>query len=294
MKSINFLKKKGIDVDKSLEIFGDIETYNNTIGEFLGGIEDKLVKLAAYKESGDMNNYAVLVHSLKSDAKYFGFTNLADAAYDHEMKSKANEYYYIKENFPKLESVAKETESIIREYMNDAPSSDEGEPNEAPAAAPAAPAAPAEPAKPAIPPYTKETILVADDSNIVRNFVKRIFSDKYSVELANDGEETIQILEANKSSHMIVTLLLDLNMPKANGFKVLDFMKENNLLTEIPVSIITGDTSKDTIDQAFSYGIVDMLNKPFSGPDVKKVVEKSIYYHQMNNGDSFLENSGAE
>ena len=286
MKSINFLKQKGIDVDKSLEIFGDIETYNNTIGEFLGGIADKLNKLAAYKESGDMNNYAVLVHSLKSDAKYFGFTQLADAAYDHEMKSKANEYYYIKENFPKLESVARETESIIREYMNDAPSSDEGEPTEvAPAPAPEAP-------KPTIPPYTKETILVADDSNIVRNFVKRIFSDKYAVELANDGEETINILEANKTSHMIVTLLLDLNMPKANGFKVLDFMKENNLLTEIPVSIITGDTSKDTIDQAFSYGIVDMLNKPFSGPDVKKVVEKSIYYHQMNSEQPQEETSG--
>ena len=284
MKSINFLKEKGIDVDKSLEIFGDIETYNNTIGEFLGGIADKLNKLAAYKESGDMNNYAVLVHSLKSDAKYFGFTKLADAAYDHEMKSKANEYYYIKENFPKLETVAKETESIIRDYMSDGPEApSEGETVTAPQ-----PAAPA----PTLPAYTKETILVADDSNIVRNFVKRIFSDKYAVELANDGEETINILEANKNSHMIVTLLLDLNMPKANGFKVLDYMKDNNLLTEIPVSIITGDTSKETIDQAFSYGIVDMLNKPFSGPDVKKVVEKSIYYHQMNSEQPQEETSG--
>ena len=277
MKSINFLKEKGIDVDKSLEIFGDIETYNNTIGEFLGGIADKLNKLAAYKESGDMNNYAVLVHSLKSDAKYFGFTKLADAAYDHEMKSKANEYYYIKENFPKLETVAKETESIIRDYMSDGPEApSEGETTAAPAQAAPAPTLPA---------YTKETILVADDSNIVRNFVKRIFSDKYAVELANDGEETINILEANKNSHMIVTLLLDLNMPKANGFKVLDYMKDNNLLTEIPVSIITGDTSKETIDQAFSYGIVDMLEKPFTQDDIKRVVEKNIYYRNINNNE---------
>ena len=48
MKSINFLKQKGIDVDKSLEIFGDIETYNNTIGEFLGGIADKLNNALAF------------------------------------------------------------------------------------------------------------------------------------------------------------------------------------------------------------------------------------------------------
>ena len=99
MRDIEFLKINGVDVDKSLELFGDIETYNDTIGEFLVGANEKLPKIKYYKDMKDMANYAILVHSLKSDAKYFGFTKLADLAYQHELKSKENDYYFVYENF---------------------------------------------------------------------------------------------------------------------------------------------------------------------------------------------------
>ena len=71
-------------------------------------------------------------------------------------------------------------------------------------------------------------------------------------------------------------------MPNVDGFAVLEYMKENNLFTKIPVSIISGDSSKETIDRAFTYQIVDMLGKPFNESDVKRVVEKTILYKQMN------------
>ena len=133
--------------------------------------------------------------------------------------------------------------------------------------------------------FDKETILVVDDSNIVRNFVKRIFSDKYEVATANDGDEALNIIKANEDNNNIISILLDLNMPKANGFKVLDYMKEHNLLEKEPVSIISGDSSKETIDRAFTYGIVDMLEKPFTQEDIKRVVEKNIYYRNINNNE---------
>ena len=72
-------------------------------------------------------------------------------------------------------------------------------------------------------------------------------------------------------------------MPKKNGFAVLDYMKENSLLSKMPVSIISGDSSKDTIDRAFSYQIVDMLEKPFNEQSIKMVIEKTIFYKEMNN-----------
>ena len=43
--NVDFLKENGIDVEKSLELFGDIETYNDTIGEFILGASSKLPKL---------------------------------------------------------------------------------------------------------------------------------------------------------------------------------------------------------------------------------------------------------
>ena len=46
-----------------------------------------------------MTNYAIEVHSLKSDSKYFGFTKLAELSYNHELKSKDNDIEYATDNF---------------------------------------------------------------------------------------------------------------------------------------------------------------------------------------------------
>ena len=268
MQDINYLKANGVDIDQSLEIFGNIETYNETIGEFLHGMDDKINKLNNYKNAGDMNQYAIYAHSLKSDAKYFGFTALADIAYEHEMKSKSNDYYFVSNNFEKLKEEVEKNKLIVEQYMSDEPVQV--------IATDVQPVTTGEV-------YDRQTILVVDDSNIVRNFVTRIFSDKYGVGTAEDGEEAINVLEANKDNDNIICILLDLNMPKANGFRVLDYMKENNLFTKCPTSIISGDSTKDTIDRAFTYGIVDMLGKPFNADDIKRVVEKNISYKEMNN-----------
>ncbi|MEG1310115.1 MAG: response regulator, partial [Bacilli bacterium] len=67
-------------------------------------------------------------------------------------------------------------------------------------------------------------------------------------------------------------------MPNVDGFQVLEYFKNNNLFKKIPVSIITGDDSKEAIEKAFTYPIVDMLNKPFNEHDVKVIVEKTINY----------------
>ena len=48
--------------------------------------------------------------------------------------------------------------------------------------------------------YDRKTILVADDSNIIRNFVKRVFESEYNVGVAQDVEEAIRVIEANKDN----------------------------------------------------------------------------------------------
>lgn len=265
MSDIDFLISNGVDINKSLELFGDIETYNATIGDFLISYKNKIDKLTMYKNNSDMANYAIYVHSLKSDARYFGFTQLAEIAYEHEMKSKAGDAFYIREHFNELLEEGNKAIAIIKAYLeknsetttNNITTSSEGKV------------------------YSKKTILVVDDSNIIRNFVKRIFNDKYVVETAKDGQETIDIIEANKENDNIAAILLDLNMPRVDGFAVLDYMKEKDLFNKIPVSIISGDSSKDTIDRAFTYQIVDMLGKPFNENDIKNVVEKTLYYKEL-------------
>lgn len=272
MYDVNFLIQNGVDINKSLELFGDMETYNENIGEFLVSAKEKLAKLEEYKNEKDMPNYAIYVHSLKSDAKYFGFTKLAELAYDQEMKSKAGDILYIHEHYQELINEVTLAINIVKQYMDPtyAPPVAPPETKETPTSVQTGEV------------YDKKTILVVDDSNIVRNFVKRIFSETYNVGIAQNGEEAIAVINANKDNENIVAILLDLNMPKVDGFAVLDFMTENGLLLKMPVSIISGDSSKETIDRAFTYQIVDMLGKPFNETDVKRVVERTLYFKELN------------
>ena len=266
MKDISFLEKNGVDIKKSLEIFGDAQTYNETIGDFLVGIHSKINELIEMMNNSDMNNYAITVHSLTSDANYFGFTKLAELAAEHEEKSKAGDIYYVNEHINDLINETNKAIVLIQEYMNsDETVQSSNESTETNGEV-----------------YTTKTILVVDDCNIIRNFVKRIFSDEFNVGTAKDGEEAIDIIKANKDNDYINAILLDLNMPKVDGFAVLEFMRQNGLLEKMPVSIISGDSSKETIDRAFTYQIVDMLGKPFNEQNIRMVIEKTMVFRGDN------------
>lgn len=119
-----------------------------------------------------------------------------------------------------------------------------------------------------------KAIIVADDSMIIKNIVEKALQDEYIVLKASNGKEAIDYI--TKKEYDICSLLLDLNMPEYDGFMVLNYFKNNNLFKRIPVSIISGDDTKETIDKAFTYDIVDMLNKPFSSDNIKNIVEKMI------------------
>ena len=270
MLNVEFLKENGVDVEKSLELFGDMQTYNDTIGEFILGASSKLPKLEEYKNEKDMNNYAIYAHSLKSDANYFGFAKLAQLAEQEERRAKAGDVYYIYDTYSELVEEVDRLIHVIKQYLgteevtmvNKTVQKEETPSNQEI--------------------YNEPTILVVDDSNIVRNFVSKIFNNTYRVAIAEDGKEALEIIKANQDGQNIKAILLDLNMPNVDGFEVLDYMKENNLLQKMPVSIISGDDKKETIDRAFTYPIVDMIRKPFNTVDIKQVVEKTIYFGELN------------
>ena len=281
MYDVNFLLANGVDVNKSLELFGDMDTYNQSVGEFIVSAEEKRARLSKAKNDKDMSSYANYTHSLNSDASYFGFTKLAEMAKTQEEKAKSGDVLYIFDHCQELIVEMEKSINIIKQYISGASAETAPAPaTPAPAATPQA--APAQVTYDSADAYLEKTILVVDDSSIVRNFVKRIFSETYNIGAAENGEEAINIIKSNMGNDNIMAILLDLNMPKVSGFAVLDFMKENNLFSKMPVSIISGDSSKDTIDKAFTYPIVDMLGKPFKEGDVKSVIEKTIYLKGTN------------
>ena len=119
----------------------------------------------------------------------------------------------------------------------------------------------------------KSAVVVVDDSELIRNVMTKALEDTYDVITASDGREAIDAL-TQKSN--IVCMLLDLSMPVYDGFMVLDYFKKYGYFSTIPVFIISGDDSKETINKAFTYDIVDMLNKPFSTDNIKEAVKRAI------------------
>ena len=116
-KDIEYLKKNRIDVEKGIELLGDIEMYNETLEEFMNNIEERMRKLEKYKEEEKMEEYAIEVHALKSDSKYLGFKELAEIAYNQEIKSKENDIKYIKEKYSILKEEVDRIIKIIKEYQ---------------------------------------------------------------------------------------------------------------------------------------------------------------------------------
>lgn len=116
-KDINYLKENDIDIDSSIDLLGSIDDYNDTLEEFMANISSRKEKLEQFKNSNDMENYAIEVHALKSDSKYLGFTKLAELALNHEMKSKENNIGYINSNYNGLISELDNILEIIKKYI---------------------------------------------------------------------------------------------------------------------------------------------------------------------------------
>lgn len=257
MKDVTILTSNGVNVEKSLELFGDMEMYDATLNDFLEDVDKKIEALKKYRESGDMPNYAIEVHALKSDARYLGFTVLAELAFNHEMAGKNNDLNYIYNNYDALINETKRIINVVNVYVGN----------------------PTQTVNTETKVVTDKKILVVDDSDIVTGFIKKIFANEYDVLIASDGASAIKYATED-TQNQIIGMFLDLNMPNVDGFQVLQYFSSNNLFDKIPVTIITGVDTKDEITKAYEYPIVDVLSKPFNEKNVKTSIEKMIERRQ--------------
>lgn len=125
----------------------------------------------------------------------------------------------------------------------------------------------------------KKQILIVDDEEINRLILDGMFEDRDTYETieAANGQEAITQIESN---HNIVLILLDILMPVLNGFAVLEYMKEHDLLDAVPVILITSETIGDSEDKAYSYGVADVIHKPFYPHIVRKRSKNIIELYQ--------------
>lgn len=120
----------------------------------------------------------------------------------------------------------------------------------------------------------KYKILIVDDSDYNRFLLSDILGDTYDILEACDGVEAIKVL--SRHNNEIYLVLLDIIMPKMDGFEVMEYIEKTGWLSQIPVVVISAESSSIFINKAFDLGATEFISRPFNESVVKKRVKNTI------------------
>lgn len=120
--------------------------------------------------------------------------------------------------------------------------------------------------------FKEQTILIVDDNNVNRSLLKDMLKNDYNIIEAENGVEAIATL--NHFRNKISLVLLDIVMPEIDGFDVLATMNQREWIKDIPVIMVTSETSPSAIERAYLLGVTDFISRPF---------DYFIVYHRVKN-----------
>ena len=126
-----------------------------------------------------------------------------------------------------------------------------------------------------------QKILVVDDAEVNREILRVMLEDDYDVIMAADGEEALDALKRRQDD--ISAVLLDLHMPKMDGFAVISDLKEHGWLQKIPVLFISSEHAIEVENKCLEMGVSDFIHKPFETSIVKNRVKNAMQLFAYKN-----------
>jgi len=116
-------------------------------------------------------------------------------------------------------------------------------------------------------------ILIVDDEKLNIDLAAiYLKEEKYKVSFAMNAQSALEVI--SKSS--VDLILLDINMPQVDGFRLAKLLKSDVKTEHIPIIFLTAQTTMDYITKAFEVGGVDYITKPFNGAELKARVKTQI------------------
>lgn len=104
------------------------------------------------------------------------------------------------------------------------------------------------------------TLLIVEDNIDLQNFIKNLFTDKYNVFVATNGEQAIEI--AQKTA--IDLIISDIHMPIMDGFELCENIKTTLITSHIPIILLTAKTSSIHQERGYTIGADAYITKPFN------------------------------
>ena len=117
-------------------------------------------------------------------------------------------------------------------------------------------------------------ILIVDDNGINRQLLVKTLQKDYDILEAENGREALELMHRNYK--MLSAVLLDIVMPELDGYAVLRQVRDNVLLAQIPIIIVTGSEDEDSRVKALSLGANDFILKPFNPDIVRHCLRNNI------------------
>lgn len=117
-------------------------------------------------------------------------------------------------------------------------------------------------------------ILLVDNSTTIRALLAGLLKSigHTSVIHAGDGRQALDKM-ANGDIDIV---FLDIHMPVCDGFEVLEAMRDDPQLTNIPVIVISSDTDPRQIDRAMELGALNYIKKPFRADGLKHAISQAL------------------
>lgn len=124
-------------------------------------------------------------------------------------------------------------------------------------------------------PLKKHILLIEDDGFLASIYAQKLELEGLDVSLATNGEEGLRMATKDKPA----LILLDLIMPKVNGFQVLEQLKKDPETKDIPVLVLSNLGQKEDVERCMALGAVGYVIKAHSLPHetvlkVKEIIEK--------------------
>ena len=128
-------------------------------------------------------------------------------------------------------------------------------------------------------------LLVVDDNIINQKIIAALLSQSaIEITTADDGQTALDILEKNSDFDMI---LMDVNMPKMNGFEVTKMIRSNPDYNHIAVVALSSDTTKGNIEKMIDSGMDEKLKKPLKPDDFYDILY--AYTKSSKDNNEFIE-----
>ena len=118
-----------------------------------------------------------------------------------------------------------------------------------------------------------KTVMVVDDSITMRRVASKLLKrNNYDVLTAKDGVDALALLEDNLPDLM----LLDIEMPRMDGFELASHMKNQRRLSDIPIIMITSRTGSKHRDHAMQLGVDEYMGKPYQEEELIKNISALV------------------